>query len=520
MLKGKRQKAAWIAGTLFAMTVVSACGGGQAGPAGPAEGGSQPEGGSAAPVQQNEGPTTISIMSHFLTPTPPQKDNPVELEIERLTNTKLEIQWVSGNNYTDKFNVTIASGAIPDLIFVNDPFGSVFRTAAAQGAFWDVGPYIKDYPNLSEKIAPIAWELTKIDGKNYGIPRPRPSEADTFFILRKDWLDNVGLPMPTTSDELYEVMKAFTHNDPDGNGKHDTVGFAGQVNPTDMGTLGHFESIFTGAFGEWKLENDQLVFTALLPEMRDALVYLSNAYKDGLLPVDLASLKLSQTKEMFQAGKAGVANDKAGAMQAVYDSLSKIDPDFDMMNLVPVTSINGFNPKGPGFAAMNAIPKSVPEEKMKKILAMIDTWMNDEVFVLHKQGIEGIHHTVENGEAVINTEKMEADAVGSYNQIVYVADEYDSSVKPVFPDEVNELYAQIQDERAKTSVADVSIGLYSETALTYLPELRKQLQDMKTKVIIGREPIEAWDALVASLSDDPSLKQMTAEMNAAYQARK
>src|SRR5690606_7944893 len=105
----------------------------------------------------------------------------------------------------------------------------------------------------------------------------------------------------------------------------------------------------------------------------------------------------------------------------------------------------------------------------------------DDVFTLHKQGIEVIHHKVENGEVVIDTEKMKADGIEGYNQVVYVANPYDSSVKPTFPEEVQKLYAEIQDERAKSSTADVSLGLHSETGITYLPELKKKVQDMKTK---------------------------------------
>jgi putative aldouronate transport system substrate-binding protein len=468
---------------------------------------------------KEEKPAEITVMSHFFSPTPPSDDSAVKKEIEKATNTKLNIQWVSANNYVDKFNVTLASGSIPDLILVRDPFDPVFRQAAEQGAFWDVSPYISDYPNLTNGIAQIAWDLTKIGGKNYGIPRPRPSEGDTFFMMRKDWLDNVGLQEPTTADELYQVMKAFTEQDPDQNGKNDTIGFAGQVNPTDMGTLGHFESILTGTNGEWKLQDGQLVHTALLPETRQALELLNKAYSEKLIPLDFASLKISQVKDMFNAGKAGMMNEKAGAAQENYDALKAANPEFDFMNLLPLTSVNGFNPKGPGFAGMNAIPKSVPEEKMKKILGMIDAWMNEEVFILHKQGVEGVHHTVKDGEVAVDGEKMKADAVGDFNQVVYVSDPYASTVKPSFPEEVQKLYAQIQDERAKTSVGDIAIGLYSETGMTYLPEFKKKMQDVKTKIILGREPITKWDQFVEGLKKDKNFAKMTEEINQAYKNR-
>jgi putative aldouronate transport system substrate-binding protein len=466
-----------------------------------------------------DGPTEIRIMSHFFNPTPPSDDNAVKEEIEKATNTKLNIEWVSANNYGDKLNVMLASGDLPDLLLIPDPFHPVFRKAAEQGAFWDVSPYIEDYPNLSKTIDPIAWELTKINGGNFGIPRPRPTDGEAFFVLRKDWLDNVGLDIPTTSDELYEVMKAFTNEDPDQNGKDDTIGIAGQIDQTGMGSLANFEGIFTGATGNWKEVNSELVHTATLPEMKDALEFLTRAYKEKLIPADFASLQISQVKEMFQANKAGMISEKTGAMQENFDPLSKIVKDFNFMNLYPVASINDYNPQGPGFSGITAIPKSVPEEKMKKILAMLNRWVEEDVFSLHSQGIEGVHHKVENGEVVVDTEKLIQEGVTDFNQILYVSDPYASTVKPTFPEEVQKFYAEVQDERTKNSVGDLSVGLYSETGQTYLPELTKKIMDLKTKIILGREPISAWDTFVNELKADQNFKKLTEEINQSYKER-
>jgi putative aldouronate transport system substrate-binding protein len=469
---------------------------------------------------KTEAPLDVSIMTILLNPTPPADDNVLKKAIEKATNSKMKIQWVSGNNYADKLNVTLASGDIPEMILVNDPFTSVFRNSVTQGAFWDVAPFIKDYPNLSSKISKTAWDLTKMqDGKNYGIPRPRPSEADSFFVIRKDWLDNLGLKVPTTTDELYEVMKAFAEKDPDKNGKNDSVPYASNVNPTDMGALGHIENSFTGVNGKWKLLDGKLVHTSFLPETRKSLEYLTKAYKEKLIPEDFAALKLTQTSDLFKAGKAGIIAEKAGTMVDYYDKMKVVLPEFKQEQFYPVTSINNYNPKGPGFSGMMAIPKTVPEAKMKRILKMMDTWMGDEVFAIQQYGFEGTHHTVKDGIKVINTEKLAADNGSDFNQIAYVADPYASSTKVFFPKEVNTLYAKIQDERAKNSVADISIGLFSPTVQKALPEYDKKVQDLKTKIILGREPITAWDEFVAKMKNDPDIAKMSTEMTEAYQKR-
>ena len=61
--------------------------------------------------------------------------------------------------------------------------------------------------------------------------------------MRVDWLKNLGLEMPTDLDSLYDVLYAFTYDDPDGNGQQDTVGI---VMP--MAQYMQWDNLF-GAFG-------------------------------------------------------------------------------------------------------------------------------------------------------------------------------------------------------------------------------------------------------------------------------
>jgi putative aldouronate transport system substrate-binding protein len=141
------------------------------------------------------------------------------------------------------------------------------------------------------------------------------------------------------------------------------------------------------------------------------------------------------------------------------------------------------------------------------------------VFAIQQYGFEGTDYTVKDGKKVINADQLQKDNGPTFNQIVYVADPYASSTKIYFPDDVNALYKKIQDDKAKSSVADISIGLDSPTALTALPEIRKKVQDMKTKVILGREPLTAWDDFVNQLKSDPNMVKMSQEMTDAYNKR-
>jgi putative aldouronate transport system substrate-binding protein len=511
--KSKKVFPAAVAAALMCSVVLSGCGATQSGEQKPAAGGKANEAGGA--------PTEVKIMSVFTSANPPDPNGEVQKAIEKATNTKMSIQWVSANNYKERLNVSLSSGDIPDLVMIDDPFSSMFRSMVKQGAFWDLTSLYSKYPNISKQVSAVAWESTKMqDGKNYGIPRPRGSEGARYFVVRKDWVDKLGLKMPTTTDELYTVMKAFKEKDPDGNGKADTVGFVGNVSAADMGTLGIIVNSFTGAAGNWKEQDGKLVYVDLIPETRQALEFLNIAYKEGLIPADFASLKASQVDEVFASGKAGMLADKTGNMREMVSKLGKVDPSVkNHESFYPVTSINQFNPKGPGFLGMLAISKRVPEEKMNKILAMIDKWMSPEVFNYKTWGIEGTHHTVKDGTKELIKDKYTASGIDNFNQIVYVADPYANSLHRNFPQESIDVYTKLQDERAKSSKADPSVGLYSETFQSYGPELAKQAQDMKTKVILGVAPLTAWDDFVNQLKNNPQMTKIVQEMNDSYKQR-
>ena len=62
-----------------------------------------------------------------------------------------------------------------------------------------------------------------VDGKVYSLYQGRPLSRQGL-IYRKDWADNLGLSAPKTVDEFYEMARAFSEDDPDGNGKNDTIG--------------------------------------------------------------------------------------------------------------------------------------------------------------------------------------------------------------------------------------------------------------------------------------------------------
>ncbi|TDF91206.1 extracellular solute-binding protein [Paenibacillus piri] len=476
-------------------------------------GGAKPAAGTGG-AAKDEKPTEISIFTEFSTPEPPGADNPVTKEFEKRTNTKLNITWASPNAWEEKQNVMLASGDLPDLMKIKDMKQTQAINMIKQGAFWDLGPYLKDYKNLSAYPKEI-MDIVKVNGKQYILPSVRPLQGGNFFNIRKDWLDNVGLPMPRTMDEFYTALKAFVDKDPDKNGKNDTYGYNGK-------NWERVIDIFNKSNGKWKEAGGKLVDTDLEQGTRDGLIYLNKMYKDKILPEDFAVMKTTDYENMAKAGKVGVQADTTEGVYRSTEGAQKLDPKADF---VAMTYLEGPNGKmvhtSNGFAGLYLIPKKVPEAKMKKILALMDYGASEEGFELACYGLKDIHFKVVDGFKTA-TEQAIKDSVSqsSFGKIFERYDPYLWAYRVGMPKEIFERNKKIVDDRVNYGVADVSIGLLSDVDLKMGPDYKKKMDDMKIKVIMGKEPIESWDAMVKSFKADASYMKMIDEFNQAYQDRK
>jgi putative aldouronate transport system substrate-binding protein len=484
------------------------------------EGGSGAEG-SIAAKPTPEAPTEIKIFLNQQTPEVLPSDNPVLKEIENRTNTKLNIQWVPNNTLNDKTKVTLASGDIPDLMLINNQFDPQFVTMVKQGAFWDLTPYIGSYPNMTA-LPQKLWEDSRNGDKNYGLPRIRPMDGGgNFPMLRKDWLDKLNLKVPETMEDMYEVIKAITLQDPDGNGKNDTFGITGNLDAQSMGTLNWVEQVFTGAPYFWKQKDGQLEPTVLDPQMKEALIWFHRLYNEKLVSPDFSIMKNTQARDEFMGGKAGVLGSAMNPQWLFTEAIRKHTPQADVLPLTHLTGPYGkFVPKTTGVLGMFAIPKTVPESKLKKILAFMDYGYSDDGSDLALYGMEGVHYEVKDGMKVA-TEKAKTDMVGQniLGQLYGKYEKYQRAFLLGIPKELYERNMKIIDQRAEISVADPAYGLESATYIKVGKDFEKKIQDMKVKVILGKENMEAWDKFVQDLKNNNDFNQIIKEMNEASKNR-
>jgi putative aldouronate transport system substrate-binding protein len=256
-------------------------------------------------------------------------DNRIDQYMTKLTNVKVIWKDVIGNEAAQKISLMLASGDLPDAIMT--PFDISAQQAyiyGSQGTFIALNGLIKSrMPGLSklyQKFPDYQKQLTAPDGNIYALPY---LEGGCFhctmsykFYVYQPWLTKLGLKMPTTTDELYNVLKAFKTRDPNGNGKADEVPLIGATTGWRGDPLTFLMNAFTytDIASFMKREGGKVTFIPATNEYRDGLKYISKLYKEGLIAPETWVQKEEQAKATVENPDVPLVGSFAGGWWATY----------------------------------------------------------------------------------------------------------------------------------------------------------------------------------------------------------
>jgi putative aldouronate transport system substrate-binding protein len=494
-----------IVGTTLLAASLAACGSNNDG----AAGAPSPNAGSEAGK-----PLSLSIMTPLLNAQPPKgsADNPVQKKLEELSNSKWDINYVPNSGYEDKLNVAIASGNLPQAVVITKLDNSAFLNAARNGQFWEVTPFLKDYPNLMKGEPEITLKNASIEGKLYGVPRARVV-ARVGLIIRQDWLDALGLKAPTNSDEFYTVMKAFTEKDPDKNGKADTFGY-GFVSDPFWGGLASL-SVPNGAPNGWGLKDGKATPNHMDKAYDDAITLVKKMYDEKLMQPDFAAPGYD-VKKMFREGKVG-------AYFSAYDDNGSVciqgQQNNPNLKCAVVPAFKGtageLTPATSGHAGLIAFPKSSvkTEADLRAILTVYDKLNTPEAVSLQKNGLDGVHYKSKgDGTAEVLNRQDVLDQVAPILQFTT----FDPTLSSVTDQAEKKLTLQYNKDYLSKAVPNIADSLVSQTFVEKGAELKKIISDASVKYIMGGN-LSEWEKAKQTWLERGGSKVIE-EYTAAYNA--
>lgn len=390
--------------------------------------------------RSSEDRLSLTIMAPLHLVHPPS-DEMIE-QLEALTDTELDILWVPAEIYSDKLSMSVTTDSFMKSTFVNQIEFKYMKNAIRSDMFWDITPYIHDFPNLrglsSRTFADIA-----IDGRIYGVFTERP-QSRQGIILRKDWLDNLGLEKPETLDDLYDVLWQFTYNDPDRNGLDDTFGLTDR-NDLIFGAFKTLSSYF-GAPNNWGFINGRITHEVETQAYMDTMNFMKKLYDNELINTDFALTSKQIQRDLLISGTAGVYIGSMADAQRLHDNTMELNPDAEFTLVNRIEGSLGYRIWAfPNYGGLYLFSKTAikTEEELLQIISFYNRTMDEDVSNLMRYGIEGKHYYVENEQAVLpdELESLRLNEVNSMHMLM-IADISNNNILP------------IQERRPLTNLAD------------------------------------------------------------------
>ena len=339
----------------------------------------------------------------------------------------IDVEFVSvpRSEEIPKLNVLMASNSAPDISYTYTT--SVVYNFYKNGGLADLEQSIQNYgQRLTEYLGDEVLEYGQFDGKQVAIPAKRISLATNMMYIRKDWLDTLGMEMPTTKEEFHEALKAFKEQDPGGVGKDRVIPLEARSD-----VLAAFSPIIE-SFLQLNLDDRTLATHAIddsavmIPGFKDAIQWLNGLYNEGLINPEFPLYKDQvQTDANMMSGISGAYNANYDyPLRTSPGMITELKKEIPTAELVPIDCFenpymdNRYMKKiyGPAGLLM-FVPAS--SQNVDGAIAYLDWLCKDEVRNFLTCGEEGVHHTLdENGIPVMQA--VEGDKImNSPNNLDY-----------------------------------------------------------------------------------------------------
>ena len=313
----------FLLAAVMLLALLTACGGGNGAPANNGE------------PNTDTSQTEFHVLSGISALSGGYDGNPVLNAMMETAGIKIDWETMS-DSLGEQVGIRITGGDLPDAFQAVGFSNYDLARYGRGGTFIDLTPYVTDpsiMPNLSailEKYPKIKAAITQDDGKIYGLPAAEMMgtaatgasddysihSIQQFSMINKAWLDDLGLAVPETVEELKTALQAFKDNDM----AHKLYGAdAGSTIPMSFGfdEWCWGQNIFYAPFGvtNWsdvcmdlRLTKDkEVVFDCVSDEYRNAITYYHDWYADGLIDIEVFSQDANQYLAKGAQGYLGVA---------------------------------------------------------------------------------------------------------------------------------------------------------------------------------------------------------------------
>ena len=330
-------------------------------------------------------------------------------EIEEKANIKLEIISTPSSDSLEKRNLMLAGDDYPDLLLTDWTAiltkSDIMQFAVKEGIFLPITEYVDKYGNNMKRIFdenPAYREgSTAPDGEIYGFARFSECyhcSAYPKIYFRQDWMDKLNLEMPTNTEELREVLRAFVNEDPNGNGEKDEIGLIGATTwntPVEFALMGmSFQTVKPDFWLSLGADGESVEFSPSTDAYREGLRYIKSLYDEGLIDPTSFTQKEDIMAQTVRTEPHVVGMYVCDHAAMGYDNSDPVEAE-NYQILIPVAGPDGFRRQGQnanegtitGFEAVITDKCQYPEAAFR----LIDEFFYDDDYnMMRFKGKEGL----------------------------------------------------------------------------------------------------------------------------------
>ena len=276
--------------------------------------------------------------------------------LQKKTGVSLNFTTINYENMTERVNVMMATGDVPDTMLRPGLGKSEIDYYGNSGLLRSFTPYIDKYGSVINEVfaaKPVARPMSSdLEGNIYALPRitecyhcARGPKAFYF----KPWLDKLGLEVPQTTEEFYEMLKAFKTQDPNGNGQADEIPFTGSNIGWDESNIFEFIAgsfLYTRSAGSGPglvLDSGKVVASSASPEYRELLRYLNRLYSEGLVTDLTFTMNASTYKQTVEGSEPPIVGVALSQYPGVFANWAPVEGARGYESFYPLSPLEGPN---------------------------------------------------------------------------------------------------------------------------------------------------------------------------------
>lgn len=451
-------------------------------------------------------------------------DNAAVQALEELTGVHIEYECYIPENAQTQFNLQAAAGSLPDILMgATEYYAGGMDTAVEEDILLNLADYLDECPNYSQilELAPkMQSSLTTEDGNLTGFYAYTDPDIVTpvtgAVMVRGDWLEQVGMEVPTTYNEVRDVLTAFK----------DELSVETPMIVTsyldDMG--GSFASGYDIKAFFMTSPGIQVPFYVVDGEVKCAIVeddfvsyveMLQGLMNDGLAAKDIESYTNENSyKDKVLSGEAGLfwgfgINDLETLNSQLTDGYFTVLP---MMRQTEDQVLHFVSSES--YAAKSAVGLSANCSDVELACRWLDAHYTDEVSMLAMYGIEGVSYEYD-GDAPHYTEMMTDTSEGltlNVNKALYCLTECDN----IYYGSINtdlDTYTETQIEALEyinsgntddAYVYPEGASMTTEETEEYtdlIADLSTYMAEHVLKFVTGEEDMSEYPTFVGTLED-------------------